>query len=284
VRFRDPVLVLALAALATAWASVACSDDPTSTSSAALCENSSGVTYENFGGPFLLNWCTGCHASDLPEGARQRAPVGVNLDSLDYVRAHSAQILERAVDRADMPPAGGPSARERELLAEWLRCGAPAESTGFSPPPPSDAGGPPKATGACAEPKQPLAASSLPRCSAATRACVEQCPLLSDDDDQISDCRDACIEADLTPPDPVTGHACNGCVFNELLACAASGGCADQSALLNCCIQECIRSQDATCLATRCADDLQAFGYCIYYGPIECSDYSAGPIARCFGS
>lgn len=280
-RSRDRVAVLGTLVFAGTAIAVACSD-PVAESSAGPCKSSPELSYESFGGPFFLSWCTGCHSSDLPEGARQNAPLGIDFDSLEAIRGHRALIVERAVNRAEMPPAGGPSPQERELLAEWLACGAPSETNGFDPGPPSDAGGPPKPTGACAKPRQPLADSVLPRCSQATRACIELCPQQFEKDNEIDDCRDACVAADLTPPDPATGLSCNECVFSELLACAAARGCADQTAFLNCCIEDCVRTGDASCLQTRCADEIQAFGYCVGYGPTECVSFSEGPRARCF--
>jgi hypothetical protein len=283
VRFRDCAIPLAVVTLAAA-AIGACSDPAEESSGAApLCGSSADLSYENFAGPFFLSWCTGCHSADLPEGVRQKAPLEVNLDSLEDIRKHKEIILERAVKRADMPPAGGPSPQERQLLGEWLGCGAPSDTPGFDPGPPSDAGGPPKPTGTCAQPRQPLPQSILPRCSATTRACIEQCPLLHEEENEIEDCREACVDADATPQDPTTGVSCSDCVFNELLACAAARGCADQTAFLYCCIEDCVKKQDATCLQTACADDIQAFGYCVGYGPTECVSFTEGPRARCFG-
>jgi hypothetical protein len=279
---RELAALLALLAIPAAGAA-ACSDAAEQSSTSALCGSSKDLTYESFGGPFFLSWCTGCHSSDLPERARQGAPVGTNLDSLEDIRKHRELILTRAVHRADMPPAGGPSPQERALLEEWLGCGAPSESEGFDPGPASDAGGPPKPTGTCAQPRQPLPQSLLPRCSAATRACIEQCPLQHEEENAIEDCREACVEADTTPADLATGVSCGDCVFNELLACAAARGCADQTAFLYCCIEDCVKKADATCLQTSCADDIQAFGYCVGYGPTECTSFTEGPRARCFG-
>jgi hypothetical protein len=277
---RDRSALFAIVAT-TAAVIAACSDPVEQSSTAALCGSSQDLTYENFAGPFFLSWCTGCHSSDLPEGARQKAPLGINFDSLDDIRKHREIILARAVNRTDMPPAGGPSQEERALLGEWLGCGAPSDTPGFDPGPPSDAGGPPKPTGTCAQPRQPLPQSLLPRCSAATRACIEQCPLQHEEENAIEDCRDACVEADTTPE--ASGVSCSDCVFNELLACAAARGCADQTAFLYCCIEDCVKKQDATCLMTACADDIQAFGYCVGYGPTECVSFTEGPRARCFG-
>lgn len=88
------------------------------------CETSI-LTYANFGAPFMLDWCRGCHSSTVPDGMRQGAPLGVDFDDLDRVRAFSTPIEARAASTApNMPPASGPSEDERTLLAEWISCGA----------------------------------------------------------------------------------------------------------------------------------------------------------------
>jgi uncharacterized membrane protein len=60
---------------------------------------------------------------------RQNATVGVDFDNLDMIKAHAARIWIRAGDGNDtMPPAGDPDEVERELLGEWLACGAPTDA------------------------------------------------------------------------------------------------------------------------------------------------------------
>jgi uncharacterized membrane protein len=88
------------------------------------CETSY-LDYATFGEPFLLNWCAGCHSAALPATMRQNAPTDVNFDTIEGVHRFSGRIAVRAAGAsANMPPAGGPSAEERALLAEWLACGA----------------------------------------------------------------------------------------------------------------------------------------------------------------
>ena len=80
--------------------------------------------YENFGAPFMNNWCRGCHSSDVPAGMRQKAPAAVNFDTEADVTEYKERIRIRATGTMPtMPPAGGPSTAERELLAEWIACG-----------------------------------------------------------------------------------------------------------------------------------------------------------------
>jgi uncharacterized membrane protein len=108
-----------LASAAIALALAACGEDYP-----AECRDSP-LTYETFGAPFMISWCRGCHSRELRVDMRQRAPVDVNLDTLGDVRAHATRIVVRAGAGSSMPPAGGPSADERALLAEWIGCGAP---------------------------------------------------------------------------------------------------------------------------------------------------------------
>ena len=83
------------------------------------------LTYNNFGEPFALDWCRGCHSSAIPTGMRQKAPIGVNFDTQADVAHWRERILIRVAGaQPTMPPAGGPPDEERALLAEWLGCGA----------------------------------------------------------------------------------------------------------------------------------------------------------------
>jgi uncharacterized membrane protein len=83
------------------------------------------LRYDNFGAPFMANWCRSCHSAALPDDMRQQAPVEINFDTLSEVRAWQLAIERSTAQTASMPPAGGPSAAERAMLVEWLRCGAP---------------------------------------------------------------------------------------------------------------------------------------------------------------
>ena len=93
------------------------------------CPEDSILSYENFGEPFLLSWCNGCHSSVLPEGERQGAPLGSDFDDLAMVREAGARIWARSADHnRQMPPLAGPEDEERTRLGEWLACGAPSEA------------------------------------------------------------------------------------------------------------------------------------------------------------
>ena len=83
-------------------------------------------TWDTWAGGLLRTWCASCHSSELPEGMRYGAPVGVDFDTYSATARHVGP-LERVVtgDDPSMPPVGGPSASERARLAAWIACGAP---------------------------------------------------------------------------------------------------------------------------------------------------------------
>lgn len=93
------------------------------------CPPDSFLSFENIGGPFLLDHCKGCHSKALPADMRQDAPPGVDFDTLADVREWAPRIWMRAADQNDtMPPVGAPGPEERALLGEWLACGAPLDA------------------------------------------------------------------------------------------------------------------------------------------------------------
>lgn len=90
------------------------------------CPQDSFLTYENFGGPFMLSYCTTCHSSRLLADMRQGSPIEVNFDGIDDIREWASIIWVRAADQnMNMPPVGPPDDEERARLGEWLACGAP---------------------------------------------------------------------------------------------------------------------------------------------------------------
>jgi hypothetical protein len=94
------------------------------------CPPESVLTWDNFGEPFLLTWCTPCHSSHLSgEGdpnERQDAPIDSNFDTYSQYMDWDAEVWNRAAaDNDSMPPAGGPSPEDRAMLAEWIACGSP---------------------------------------------------------------------------------------------------------------------------------------------------------------
>jgi uncharacterized membrane protein len=89
------------------------------------CPPNSTLTYDNFGAAFLGANCTTCHAADA--GNRHGAPDGYRFDTLADVHAHAARIFVRAAaTNTSMPPGPvDPPLAERDMLADWLACGAP---------------------------------------------------------------------------------------------------------------------------------------------------------------
>ncbi len=87
------------------------------------------ATWASFGDPWFRSWCTACHSSTLPAEDRYGAPLGVDFDTLEAVRAFAPAIRAAATGGAPtMPPGGGPTAEERAALEAWLDCGLPGTS------------------------------------------------------------------------------------------------------------------------------------------------------------
>ena len=99
---------------------LSCSEDPTELP----VECSDIITYETVAQPFLRNYCTGCHASNLPVGKRYGAPPEVNLDTFSAAKQYSLRSYVRAVHLQDMPAGGGVSELERQRFTQWVLCGA----------------------------------------------------------------------------------------------------------------------------------------------------------------
>lgn len=87
------------------------------------CAEAPVVTWENFGAGFVTQHCQACHASTSPD--RHGAPVAVVFDTEGDVQAWAARVHERAVVLGDMPPLGGVTDDDRQLLDLWLTCGPP---------------------------------------------------------------------------------------------------------------------------------------------------------------
>lgn len=101
----------------------ACTDKGADTVAAdtGLCADAPVLMWANFGEGFLTENCQSCHASTTLN--RHDAPDDVFFDTLDEVKAQSAEILARATgDAPTMPPEGGVEDVEREKLTIWLTC------------------------------------------------------------------------------------------------------------------------------------------------------------------
>ena len=84
------------------------------------------LTWENFGQGFFVSYCNSCHSVHTDD--RNGAPLAYVFDTPDQVRALSERVfLRSAGDNATMPPGpDDPPVEHRDMLAEWLACGAPA--------------------------------------------------------------------------------------------------------------------------------------------------------------
>lgn len=97
----------------------------------ATCPPTQTLTYANFGQSFMTSYCTRCHASTLTGDARMGAPAFHDFDTLIGVKQVSNHVDQAAGAGPDatndqMPPDGAqPSLAERQMLAEWIACGAP---------------------------------------------------------------------------------------------------------------------------------------------------------------
>lgn len=93
------------------------------------CPPESVVTWENFASGWVTRQCVACHSIDLQEGERADAPVGVDFNTYEMVRAWGTNMFWRAgYDNVTMPPAGGPYPEDRILFGDWMACQAPRES------------------------------------------------------------------------------------------------------------------------------------------------------------
>lgn len=78
------------------------------------CSEDSTLTYENFGKDVIDTNCNECHDTRSPR-----------LTSLAKIREMKDEILDQAVYTDAMPEESGMPLQQRELLGEWLSCGAP---------------------------------------------------------------------------------------------------------------------------------------------------------------
>ena len=93
-----------------------------------MCRRDPPLTWDSFGRALMTRQCTPCHSSLLPADQREGAPPTINFDTYQDVLDHADRIAATAVpDDGTMPPGGGPSAEERAMLDEWLRCEVAAD-------------------------------------------------------------------------------------------------------------------------------------------------------------
>ena len=102
---------------------------PSPTPTGALCPPGSTLTYQNFGKPFMEEYCTRCHSSTLVGDARHGAPVFHDFDTLVGILNVGSHVDEEAAAGPDaintlMPDdnEAAPTEAERFQLGEWLAC------------------------------------------------------------------------------------------------------------------------------------------------------------------
>lgn len=106
--FRCAIIAIALAACAT--------DSSTGIDTSTLtCPPDSTLRYENFGQLAIEQHCLSCHAG-------KESP---RLGTVEEIRTHKSAILNAAVASTSMPKGDDMLLEEREMLGEWLACGAP---------------------------------------------------------------------------------------------------------------------------------------------------------------
>jgi len=94
-------------------------------------EGGTSLNYAEFGRPFMEAYCISCHSDDVVGANRQGAPSDHNFDTQFECQAF-ADHLDRMsgsgpeATNTQMPPKEPrPSPQERQMLSEWLACGAP---------------------------------------------------------------------------------------------------------------------------------------------------------------
>jgi uncharacterized membrane protein len=100
--------------------------------SGATCATGSTLTYANFAQNFMTTYCVSCHDSAKTGAARNGAPAFHDFDTLAGIKNVSNHVDEYAASgpastNETMPEGDGPvpSLAERQMLGEWIACGAP---------------------------------------------------------------------------------------------------------------------------------------------------------------
>jgi hypothetical protein len=131
----------------------------------------------------------------------------------------------------------------------------------------------------CAEPRDYLPESLLPRCSADTAACIAACM----DDADPDACREVCINADTTPAEGSFGLNCAACIYLTLFACIDMTDCHDGVAEVFCCIEDnCPAGSAEGCSDQMCGGEIEAAVTCGYFAEQECVNILGDQIGRCF--
>lgn len=84
-------------------------------------ERARPVTWRLTAEPFLLAYCSACHAAGSPN--RFGAPEGVSFDTEADALAWAPRIRARTVELGDMPVGGGVTEEDLLDIEAWLDCG-----------------------------------------------------------------------------------------------------------------------------------------------------------------
>lgn len=83
----------------------------------------SAPTYENWTQGFLNGKCQSCHHSESSN--RHGAPEGIVFDTHVDAIQWKDRIEATVFHEASMPPSGGVTTEEKELLEWWFDCSTP---------------------------------------------------------------------------------------------------------------------------------------------------------------
>jgi len=78
-------------------------------------------TWETWGEGFFVTWCQSCHSRTTPQ--RAGAPVGIDFDNVEDIRAQADAIRRTVLDTESMPVGGGLDEADQDALDLLLRCG-----------------------------------------------------------------------------------------------------------------------------------------------------------------
>jgi len=100
-----------------------------------VCPPAQTLSYENFGKPFMENYCTDCHDSKKHGEDRKGATSFHDFDTIYGIRAvwehidFTTAAGPTGIVNDSMPPDGPyPALEERKLLGEWIACEMPTNA------------------------------------------------------------------------------------------------------------------------------------------------------------
>ena len=93
---------------------------PAANDSAEIPQDCADPSYEEWTEGFLRGKCQPCHAIASPN--RYGAPPNVYFDTKEASLFWAESIRRTTLDEESMPPSGGVTEDEKELLRRWLDC------------------------------------------------------------------------------------------------------------------------------------------------------------------